>query len=198
MIVNALVRWHVYLKSFSRLFTILWILLSHHNQPNKTRCPVSILSTFHSIAESEGKTLVSDTVFLVFGIFSLLNLTQALPCPLFLAIDVLEHFSMDQKAHDRDCTYRYENLVSRTIVRLVIISVNFFVTKSAVTRLNSISKLNLRAAAILPISWNVPNRAMVIPRFLGSKLLTLIQLAMIGWELGETMMSVMMANLTQE
>lgn len=87
---------------------------------------------------------------------------------------------MNQKAHDRDCTYRYENLVPRIVVRLVVVSVNFFAIKSAVTRLNSVSKQNLRAAAILPISWNVPNRAMVIPRFLGSKLLTLIQLAMIG------------------
>lgn len=58
-------------------------------------------------------------------------------------------------------------------------------------------KFHLRAAATLPISWIVPNKATAIPRFFGSKLLQLIHETMMGWELGVPMIIVRIANLTQ-
>lgn len=149
-----------------------------------------------SVAKSKSKTLVPNPARLNSIIVSLLNLTQIFPCLFLFPVDILEDLPVCQDDYYRCRANRYKNLVASVIIRFVVVSINFLYLKSA-QHPDSMADVHSRAAATLPISWIVPNSAIAIPRFLGSKLLQLIHETMIGWELGVPIISVRIANLTQ-
>jgi len=169
----------------------LWYLISKAPSSYDT----SVRFEGLSVAESKSKTLVPTLGRLNSIIISLLNITQILPCLFLFPIDVPQNLSVCQDDHYRCHTYRYQNFVACVVIRFVIVPVNFLLLKSA-RYPKSMSNVDSRAAATLPISWMVPNKAMAIPRFLGSKLLQLIHETMMGWELGVPIISVRIANLT--